>query len=409
MSEYKDIFIKYNCHPKKLDHLCRWLDYYFKVCRYQNLEMHDGESLGKFVKFLEPKYEEWKVSQAEEAVKIFLFHRSQLNRSKQTAEGKQCWRDAYDRAIELMRIKHYSLRTEQNYVSCWRAFYKFLGGMDAEKLETIHFQNYLTHLACERRLAASSQNKALNALLFFYRHGLQIEVGDLSKSLRAKRKKSLPVVLAQEELTLLIKQLEGLNQLMIQLIYGSGIRGDECHNLRIKDIDFKRQTLVIRCAKGGVPRETLLPKNLIAALNEYLKSVRTLYEEDRAQDKNGVEVPYSLERKNPNIGKTWQWFWVFPAKNESREPRSGIVRRHYRSKSLVQASIRKAAKAAGIYKYVTVHTLRHSFATHLLEANVDLRTIQDLLGHKCIKTTEIYTHVASKNKLGVVSPLDHLG
>ena len=247
------------------------------------------------------------------------------------------------------------------------------------------------------------------ALLFFYRHGLQIEVGDLGKSLRAKRKKSLPVVLAQEEVNQIIKQMGGgVNQLMVQLIYGSGIRGDECHNLRIKDIDFKRQTLVVRCAKGGVPRETLLPKNLTGALHEYLKSVRTLHEEDRAHGKNGVEVPYSLERKNPSIGKAWEWFWVFPAKNESRDTRSGIVRRHYRSKSLIQASIRKAAKVAGVHKYVTVHTLRHSFATHLLEANVDLRTIQDLLGHKCIKTTEIYTHVASKNKLGVVSPLDHL-
>ena len=260
----------------------------------------------------------------------------------------------------------------------------------------------------ERRVSASTQNKAFHAILYFYRSCLQVEPGDLSKSLRAKKRQYIPVVLEPEEVQKLFNHSTGVDKLMLKLIYGAGLRSAECHKLRIKDIDFKRETITVRDGKGGNARETLFPVGLKVDLAKHLENVRSLYDHDRVMGLNGIELPYAIGRKYANLGKSWEWFWLFPAKRESCEPRTGVVRRHHRHVSRLQKALKLARQEAGIHKQLTVHTLRHSFATQLLESNVDLRTIQDLLGHKCIKTTEIYTHVARKNKLGVTSPLDKL-
>jgi integron integrase len=276
------------------------------------------------------------------------------------------------------------------------------------EFDTSHFSSFLSHLAVERNVAAATQNQALNAILFFYRQCLQKDPGDLSQTLRAKPKKRMPVVLTEEELVKIFSHLTGTDLLMAKVLYGSGMRNNECHNLRVKDIDFERQIINIKCAKGGNERDTLLPIHIIEELKEHLITAKELYSKDRADKKAGVEVPNALAKKYPSLDKSWEWFWVFPAENESFAPRCNTCRRHFRHPCNLQRAFKNALKKAGVHKFAKLHSLRHSFATHLLEANVDLRTIQDLLGHKDIKTTEIYTHVAKKNKLGVQSPFDKL-
>ena len=307
-----------------------------------------------------------------------------------------------------MRIKHYALNTEKTYVGWWRQFYRYTKGINPNDLETSHFRNFLTHLALERKVSATTQNQALNAVLFFYRNCLQIDPEDLGKSLRAKKKRHIPAVLTKSEIMKIFSQMKGTDLLMAKLVYGSGMRSNECHNLRIKDVDFERCTIAVRCTKGGDQRTTVLPRSIIENLLQHVEKIRKVYDLDRQQERPGVELPFSLSRKFPNADKSWEWFWLFPAPTESIDPRSRIVRRHFVHPDKLRRAIKAAAKKAQIAKYITVHTLRHSFATHLLESNVDLRTIQDLLGHKSIKTTEIYTHVAQKNKLGVQSPVDKL-
>jgi integron integrase len=309
---------------------------------------------------------------------------------------------------KVLRLKHYASNTEDAYIGWWRQFYKFHNGIHPKSLTTEHFKDFLTHLALERKVSPSTQNQALNAILFFYRQCIQIDPGDFSQCLRAKPKKRIPIVLAQNEVNKIFKNMEGIYLLMAQLIYGCGLRHNECSNLRIKDIDFDRKMVLVMCAKGGNDRVTILPENLIEKLQLYISDVKNIFLKGRTEDDNPIEVPYSLSRKYPNIGKTWEWFWLFPAANCSIDPKTGTIRRHHRCQSGLRNAFQKAKKKAAISKFAKIHTLRHSFATNLLEANVDLRTIQEILGHKSIKTTEIYTHVAAKNKLGIVSPFDKL-
>ena len=266
----------------------------------------------------------------------------------------------------------------------------------------------MTHLAVDGNLAASTQDQAFNALLFFYRHVLDKEVGYLGEVVRSHKRKWLPVVLTRDELSRMFNNMYGVNRLMAQVIYGGGLRLRECVGLRIKDVDFERDTLVIKFAKGKKDRETLLGESIKEDLKRHLEKIRSLYELDRKNDTPGVEMPSALERKYPNAGKEWGWQWVFPSQTLSVDPRSKIVRRHHMHPSNLQKHIKSAALKAGIAKRVTTHTLRHSFATHLLEDGHDIRTIQELLGHSSLKTTMIYTHVAQKNRLGVKSPLDRL-
>jgi integron integrase len=267
---------------------------------------------------------------------------------------------------------------------------------------------FLTHLAVVGRVAASTQNQALAALLFLYRHVLGRPLQALPIAARARRPKRLPVVLSRQEVRALLAQLEGDSRLIAWFLYGSGLRLLEALSLRIKDVDLDRREVTVRAGKGDKDRRTMLPAGALAPLRERLQALRTLHAQDRERGLPGVELPTALERKYPNASTDLAWQWVFPAPGLSRDPRTGIVRRHHLHESRVQRAIRRAVHLAGIQKPASCHTLRHSFATHLLEAGYDIRTVQELLGHKDVATTMVYTHVLNKGGRGVRSPADDL-
>jgi integron integrase len=306
---------------------------------------------------------------------------------------------------KMLRLKHLSFRTEQTYMGWVRRFYHFLNGQPPYKLDSTHVKDFMTHLAVERNVAASTQNQAFNAILFMFRHVLDKDIEDIGDAVRAKKKRRLPVVLAKSEINRLLDQMEGTNLLMAKTIYGCGLRLRECMNLRIKDIDFSRMAVTVR-GKGDKDRETVLPGSIKDNLRKHIESVRKIYEKDRENGLAGVQLPGALERKLPNAGKEWAWFWVFPSHKISVDPTTHIIRRHHIYAGSLQRQIKQAGIRAGIPKRITVHVLRHSFATHLLEKGHDIRTIQEFLGHAHLRTTMIYTHVVSKNRLGIISPLD---
>jgi integron integrase len=267
-------------------------------------------------------------------------------------------------------------------------------------------REYLSHLAVEKHVAASTQNIALNALLFLYKQVLAIDLPYIDNIERAKQPERLPVVFTPEEVRRILNQLEGLPHLVASLLYGSGLRLGECLRLRVKDIDFTYQQITIRDAKGYKHRVTMLPQTLIAPLKQQILVAKRIHQQDLAEGFGAVELPYALARKYPNAARTWHWQYVFPARNRFRDPRSGIVRRHHLLEDVIQKSVRQAIRQTKITKHGSCHTFRHSFATHLLQDGYDIRTVQELLGHKDVKTTMIYTHVLNKGGRGVRSPLD---
>ena len=318
----------------------------------------------------------------------------------------EAWQQTMDEMVRMLRLKNRSLSTEKTYTSWLRAFYTFLKGRSPHELDSTHVIDFLTHLAAERRVAKSTQNQAFNAVLFFFRHVLNKELKNIHNAVRSTRRRKLPVVLSRQEIFHLFDQMSGLPLLLARLIYGCGLRLTECIRLRVKDIDFERNCLVIRSGKGNKDRMTVLPESLREDLREQLDKTRETYSSDRELDIAGVYLPNALGRKYPKAGKEWPWQWVFPSRSLSVDPRTGKVRRHHIHQNTLQKQIKTAARKSSIVKNVSVHTLRHSFATHLLEKGYDIRTIQELLGHANVQTTMIYTHVAGKNILGVRSPLD---
>lgn len=311
-----------------------------------------------------------------------------------------------DQVRDTLRVHHYSLRTEQTYLQWIRRFILFHGKRHPREMGADEISAFLTHLAVRKDVAASTQNQALSALLFLYKKVLGIEPAWIQDVVRAKRPKRLPVVLSQETVRRLLDGLGGSHRLIAYLIYGSGMRLMEAARLRVKDIDFDYRQITIRGGKGGKDRVTMLPGRLCAPLRRQLELGRRLFDLDRAEGAPGVELPHALERKYPNAGKEWAWFWVFPARNRSRDPRSGVIRRHHVYEKSLQRDIKRAARELALPSPVSVHTLRHCFATHLLERGYDVRTVQELLGHKDLNTTMIYTHVINKGGKGVISPLD---
>ena len=265
---------------------------------------------------------------------------------------------------------------------------------------------FLTHLAVDRKVSASTKNQALNAIIFLYRHVIKTDIGRIENLVRAKHPTRVPEVLSRQEVGRVLDAMTGTHGLMARLLYGTGIRLMECVRLRIKDVDFDRNEITIRRGKGAKDRRTMLPLSLKAALKEHIRRVRLLYEEDRRNDVPGVELPEGLANKYPNAGKEWPWQWVFPARNHSRDPRSGIVRRHHVYEDGLQRAVKHAARLAHVGKRVNCHILRHSFATHLLESGYDIRTVQEFLGHSDVSTTMIYTHVLNRGSFGVRSPID---
>jgi len=306
-----------------------------------------------------------------------------------------------------VRTRHYSYRTETTYLDWVRrfiAFYDYVNpaGLDAPTA----VKTYLDYLAVEREVTASTQNQALNALVFFYGQVLRKPLGEMGEFARAKRPRRLPEVMTRDEVQTLLSKMNGITGLMAGLMYGSGLRLMECVRLRVKDIDFAQHQIMVRDGKGQKDRVTMLPERFATPLQEHLARVKVIYEQDLAQGTAGVYIWSALERKYPNAGKEWIWQYVFPAKTLSVDPRSGKVRRHHINETLVQKAVKEAAAEATINKKVSCHTLRHSFATHLLEARYDIRTVQELLGHANVVTTMIYTHVLNRPGLSVKSPAD---
>ncbi len=306
------------------------------------------------------------------------------------------------------RIRRLGLspRTEEAYVGWVRRFVLANGKRHPRDMGAREVEGFLTALAVHGRVAASTQNQALSALLFLYREVLGIELPWLDDIRRAKRPQRLPVVLSREEVAALLGALDGTAWLMAGLLYGSGLRLLECLRLRVKDVDFVRREITVRHGKGGKDRRTVLPALVVEALQGQMAEARRVHERDLAAGFGVGGLPNALARKYPNAAREWAWQYVFPARGRSVDPRSGEVARHHVDESVLQRAVRQAVRSAGIDKPATCHTLRHSFATHLLESGADIRTIQELLGHKDVATTQIYTHVLNRGGSGVVSPLD---
>jgi integron integrase len=285
-------------------------------------------------------------------------------------------------------------------------FLAWRGPESLAALTTADVRQFLEMLAVGRRVTASTQNQAFSALLYFFEQVLRQELGDLKGTLRARRGERLPVVLGREEVRGLLAGMEGTFGLMARLLYGTGMRLMEGCRLRVKDIDFARGQILVREAKGDKDRVVMLPERLAGPLEAHLQRVRLLHEADRAAGLPGVALPHALEVKYPRAGEEWAWYWVFPAKGLSHDPRSGVRRRHHVHENGLQKAVKSAARLAGLVKPVGCHTLRHSFATHLLEAGNDIRSVQTLLGHVRLDTTMIYTHVMARPGMGVRSPLD---
>jgi len=313
-----------------------------------------------------------------------------------------------DQLREAIRVRHYSIRTESAYCDWARRFILFHGKRHPREMGAGEVTAFLTHLANERQVSASTQNQAKSALLFLYRRVLGVELPWLDEIVQAKRGARLPVVLTPREVRDLLGATQGTMGLVVGLLYGTGMRLLECLRLRVKDVELTRREIVIREGKGDKDRVTVLPENLVLPLQKHLARVRVLHDGDIAAGFGAVYLPDALTLKYPNAARQWGWQWVFPSPVRSLDPRSGATRRHHVYPESVQRAVREAARQVGIEKPCTPHVLRHSFATHLLQAGYDIRTVQELLGHSDVKTTMIYTHVLNRGGRGVVSPLDAL-
>jgi integron integrase len=366
------------------------------------------------------KIADWQVKQAADAV--ILYAEKYLNRTLQQVtirakdsrekstdqKGSVQWKQTLEEAKSAIRLRHFSLSTEKTYLGWIARFKSFLKDRDPHLLEANDMKNYLTHLALHGRVSASTQNQAFNALLFLYRHTLHKKVDDLTAVVRAKRKINLPTVLSRDEAKSLLYHLNGVYLLMGQLMYGCGLRLTECLRLRIKDVDFKNNLLMVRSGKGEKDRALMIPEKIKEELSKHVTSVKEVHDQDLKIGYGEVPLPDALEKKYPSAPREWGWQWVFPAEKLSVDPRTGKVMRWHVHPSALQRAVKEAVLKANLPKMASCHTLRHSFATHLLEAGHNIRTIQELLGHKHVNTTMIYTHVIRKKPSEIRSPLDGL-
>jgi len=402
----------------------RWVTMYLARMKSNSSKLEDV-SPAPFLESLGPKVEKWQIAQARKAVQLYWYYKQKATdgQGRESASRTQAVGDSADtlkpaltppdHAIlnelqRVIRLHHLAYRTEKTYRSWAVRFLLFARGRNGARPNQEHLKCFLSHLAVERKVSAATQKLAFNSLLYLFRNVLAVRVEGLECVVRARSGKRLPVVLTVGEVRQVLAQLQGIDRLMASIIYGAGLRLEECLSLRIKDVDFARSCLTIRFGKGNKDRETVLPEKMVAALRSHLEKVRAIYESDRKKGIPGVQLPYALGQKFPAAGKEWGWFWVFPSQKLSIDPRSGDVRRYHVYPASFQGAFKRAVAQAGIVKGATVHTLRHSFATHLVESGYDIRTIQELLGHSDVSTTMIYTHVASRNKLGVTSPADAL-
>jgi integron integrase len=448
MQSFAD-FVSQNGHisEKHKPYFQQWVASY---TRFARMETVDTRSMADFLASLVSKYEDWQVRQARQALQMYAYYRARngLPRGPVAAAGpgegakerkltdtRPCapgpgaasgltgenplrgiparlstvnWDNLAATLDRVMRLKHFSQRTEKSYLSWIRRFKLFVRTKPVATLTEQDLKDFLSYLAVEKRVAAATQRLAFNSLLFLYRNVLGVEINGLSTVVPAKAPKRLPVVMTQDEVKKVLACMSGTCRLMATLIYGGGLRLQECLSLRVKDVDFARNCLTIRAGKGNKDRETVLAEKVMRELKRHLEGVRILWAEDRKNLAAGVPLPDALERKYSRVSREWIWFWIFPSPNLSLDPVSRTMNRFHIYPTTLQKAFREAVRASGITKHATVHTLRHSFATHLIEKGYDIRTIQELLGHSDVSTTMIYTHVATRNKLGVTSPADAL-
>ena len=311
-----------------------------------------------------------------------------------------------DQVRDRLRRLNYAYSTEKSYTSWIKRFILFHDKRHPIEMGEPEIEAYLSHLAVEREVAPSTQNQALAAIMFLYEKVLDKDLEEEILPQPAKRTKRVPIVLSKGEVRRVLNRLSGVQRIIVQLLYGAGLRISECLKLRIKDLDFERNEITVRMGKGLKDRITVLPSTVQPALKRHLKKVKLVFKQDQEDGFGSVYIPRALAHKYPNASREWIWQFVFPASKRSQDPRSGVTRRHHIHPSSVRRAVRRAARKAGVEKHVTPHTFRHSFATHLLENGYDIRTVQELLGHADVKTTMIYTHVLNKGGRGVTSPLD---
>ena len=364
--------------------------------------------------------QDWQLEQADTAVKLYIHHFLSDNTSALSPDADMAAEDKYpdvktvqERIREVLRIKHYAYSTERAYMDWFLRFHAYLTGLknkDWQKQGACEtdVRDFLSHLAIKQRVSSSTQNQAFNALLFLFREVLKIDLHDLSKTVRAKRGPKVPSVLTQNEVYSLLQQLKEKDRLLVHVLYGAGMRLMEVARLRVQDIDFGLNSIVVRAGKGDKDRITVMPEAIKAALGKHLANVKIIHEKDMEKGFGEVYLPEALNIKYPDAAREWGWQYVFPAAALSVDPRSGKVRRHHISPSSIQKVVADAVRKAGIAKHATVHTLRHSFATHLLMDGVNIREVQELLGHKNVETTMIYTHVLRNMSKAPISPLDKL-
>ena len=382
-------------------------------------DMPVNSKIEKFIDKLraDPEVADWQVDQAGVAIEIYInqFLRADaaVLSGSEMKKGVDAINKIIDRLREAIRVKHYAYSTERSYIDWVKRFYGYL--IDIKKKEIIDcgltgedVRDYLTYLAVKKRVASSTQNQAFNALLFLFKKVLSIELTGLNKTVRAKRGPKIPVVFSPKEVQSIFSHIKGKELLIIQLLYGCGLRLMELARLRIQDIDFESDLVFVRASKQDKDRTTILPKHVKRTLRMHLGKVKQLHEKDLADGYGAVYLPDALVRKYPNAAKEWGWQYVFPAVKLSIDPRSGKIRRHHINQSTIQKMVKNAIMRAGIVKHGSVHTLRHSFATHLLMNGVNIREVQELLGHKNVETTMIYTHVLRDMSNAPTSPLDNL-
>jgi integron integrase len=389
-----------------------WVSRYFRYAERYNADASDynESAIWGFLKDLraDKRVRDWQPKQADDALKLYYFHYLGKSRLDQPAVDVSSSQDLKAEMVRLIRLKHYSYSTEQTYLQWVDRFEAYLNYTDKKlnNADDSDLKHFLSHIAVKRQVASSTQNQAFNALLFLFKHILKRSVGDLDTTVRAKRGIKLPVVLTVDEVRRLFENMDGKERLMAELLYGSGLRLMELARLRVKDVDFQAKIIFVRSGKGDKDRSTILPEAPIDRLKEHLSEVKVMHSIDLTAGHGAVHLPDALERKYPAAAKEWGWQYVFPAQNLSVDPRTGIVRRHHISDSSIQSAIKSAVRKSGIDKHATVHTLRHSFATHLLMNGVNIREVQDLLGHSHVDTTMIYTHVLRTMTNAPMSPLD---
>jgi integron integrase len=391
----------------------KWVSRYLEACQEIGTASDDEASINTFVARLKTRWKDWQVGQAQQAVRYYLYYKGHARYRPTFSEGISNGKSVGEVAVteeltKVMRLMHLSALTEHAYRGWVSRFLAFVGTKKPSTIDERDVRAFLSHLAVDRKVAAATQRQAFNALLFLCRHVLNVPVSGLDTVVRAKLGKGLPVVLSVHEVRKVIAHLRGIDRLMAIIIYGAGLRLGECLALRVKDIDFDRGCITIRGGKGNKDRETVLPETVLEVLKRHLGGVKIRFLQDRARNVEGVWIPEALARKYPGAGSEWGWFWVFPSDRLSVDPESGLVRRYHVLPTTLQRAFKLAVAKSGVVKNATVHTLRHSFATHLVERGYDIRTIQELLVHADVSTTMIYTHVATKNKLGVTSPANDL-